>query len=208
MMSGWALYASIFFLPFLQEDAAVIAAATASITGLGPVPYLFATILLGLTASDVWKYWIGHFARRNAWAHRFAEKPGVSVAGDLVRTELVKTLFMARYVPGTRIPTYVACGFFKVQYPRFVILVVLTALSYVTLSFGLFHTVGAVAGESAKFWLPAIAITLIVGYIIFRYVQHRRNKKLGPMEPLTNEPDHPMPDMPGFGGNPLEEEEK
>jgi membrane protein DedA with SNARE-associated domain len=207
-MSGWALYATLFFLPFLQEDAAVIAASTASISGLGPVPYLFATILLGLTASDVWKYWLGAAARRHQWAHKFAEKPGVSVAGDMIRGELAKTLYMARFVPGTRIPTYVACGFFKTPYLRFVAIVVLTAFTYVAISFALFHTIGAVAGEQAKYWMPFIAVALIGGYIVFRYVQHRRNKRLGPLEPITNEPDHAMPDMPGFEGNPLEEEEE
>ena len=202
-MSGWALYLGIFLLPFLQEDAAVIAASTASIMDLGPVTLLFATILAGLTASDVWKYWLGVAARKNAWAHRFAEKPGVSVAGDLVRKELAKTLYMARFVPGTRIPTYVACGFFRAPYLKFCGLVVLTAFTYVAISFALFHSVGAVAGEQAKYWLPAIAVTLIGGYVLMRWLRHRNNR-LGPLTPLTEEFDHPMPDMPGFEGNPLE----
>ncbi len=205
-MSGLALYAGLFFLPFIQEDVAVVSAATASLHGAAPVGAIFAVILVGLTASDVWKYWIGHFARRHAWAHKFAEKPGVSVAGDLIRTELLKTLFAARYIPGTRVPTYVACGFFKTPYPRFVLLVVFTALTYVSISFALFHTVGALAGEQAKFWLPAIAIILIASYVGYRFIHHL-NKKVPPMEPLTDAPDHPLPGMPGFEGTPLEGEE-
>jgi membrane protein DedA with SNARE-associated domain len=203
MLSGIALYAAIFFLPFIQEDVAVIAAATASITGAAPVVFLFATILAGLTASDVWKYWLGYFARRNAWAHKFAEKPGVSVAGDLVTQELAKTLYMARFVPGTRIPTYVACGFFKINYPKFVVLVILTAFTYVSIMFALFHLVGEVAGDKAKFILPLIAVTLVTGYIGYRWWTHRKNAH-GPMTPMTEAPDHPMPDMPGFEDTPLE----
>ncbi|MEE2691986.1 MAG: VTT domain-containing protein [Pseudomonadota bacterium] len=206
-MSGWTLYLGIFLLPFLQEDAAVIAASTASIMGLGPLAPIFATILAGLTASDVWKYWLGAAARRNAWAHKFAEKPGVSVAGDLVKSELAKTLYMARFVPGTRIPTYIACGFFRVPYAKFVGIVVLTAFTYVSVSFALFHTVGVVAGEHAKYWLPLIAVTVIACYIFYRWLKHRNNR-LGPMTPLSGEFDHPMPDMPGFEGNPLEAERK
>lgn len=205
-LSGWTLFAGIFLLPFIQEDAAVIAASTASIMNLGPDAAIFATILAGLTASDVWKYWLGAAARRNAFAHRFAEKPGVSVAGDLVRKELVKTLFMARFVPGTRIPTYIACGFFRVEYVRFVLLVVLTAFTYVTISFALFHTLGAIAGEQAKFWLPVIAVTLVISYLVYRWLKHRNNR-LGPLTPLTQEFDHPMPGMPGFEGTPLEKNE-
>lgn len=203
-LSGWALYASIFLLPFVQEDVAVIAAATASLTGMEPTFLIFVAILAGLTASDIWKYWLGYAARSRQWAHKFAERKGVSVAGDLVRDELGKTLYVARFVPGTRIPTYIACGFFIVPYIKFVGLVILTAFTYVAISFALFHTVGAVAGEQAKFWLPVIAVVIIGSYLLFRWVRHKRNR-VAPLAPISDEFDHPMPDMPGFEGNPLEE---
>ena len=191
-LSGWMLYAGIIALPFLQEDVAVVAAATASLVGAAPIALLFGAILIGLTASDVWKYWVGYFARKHQWAHKFAEKKGVSVAGDLVRNELGKTLYMARFVPGTRIPTYVACGFFTIPYLKFCAVVVLTAFTYVSITFALFHTVGAVAGEQAKYWLPAIAVTAVGGYVLVRWLRHRNNRA-GPMTPLSDEFDHPLP---------------
>lgn len=205
MLTGWALYFAIFALPFVQEDAAVIGAATASLTGAAPTEFIVVAIMCGLVCSDAWKYWLGRFARRHHWAHKFAEKPGVSVAGDLVRKEFIQTMLTARFVPGTRIPTYVACGFFKADYLRYVLVLILTASLYVGIVFTLFHSVGAVAGEQAKFWLPAIAITLLVAYIAYRWIKHRRNKRLGPMTPISGELDHPMPGMPGFEGTPLEE---
>lgn len=195
MLSGWTLYVVVFFLPFIQEDAAVIGAATASIVGAGSSSLLFAAILLGLTASDVWKYWIGWAARRYEWAHKFSKKPGVAVAGTLVRKELFQTLLAARFVPGTRIPTYLACGFFQTPYVRFVIMVAGTALLYVVIMFSVFHLVGEVAGEQAKFWLPVIALTLIGSYILFRYYRHRNNRR-GPMTPLSNASDKPIDDQP------------
>ena len=202
-MSGWLLYLTIFALPFVQEDAAVIGAATASLAGAAPTEFIVVAIMTDLVCSDAWKYWLGRFARRHHWAHKFAEKPGVSVAGDLVRKEFIQTMLTARFVPGTRIPTYVACGFFKAEYLRYVLVLILTAALYVGLTFSLFHTVGAVAGEQAKFWLPAIAIGLLVVYVAYRWISHLNNKR-GPMTPLTDAQDHPMPDMPGFEGNPLE----
>ena len=205
-MSGWLLYLTIFALPFVQEDAAVIGAATASLAGAAPTEFIVVAIMTGLVCSDAWKYWLGRFARRHHWAHKFAEKPGVSVAGDLVRKEFIQTMLTARFVPGTRIPTYVACGFFKAEYLRYVLVLILTAALYVGITFSLFHTIGAVAGEQAKFWLPAIAIGLLVVYVAYRWISHLNNKR-GPMTPLTDAQDHPMPDMPGFEGNALEGEE-
>jgi len=202
-LTGFALYFAIFALPFIQEDAAVIGAATASIMGLAPTSFLVVAILTGLVASDAWKYWVGRLARRYQWAHKFAEKPGVSVAGDLVRKEFVQTMMTARFVPGTRIPTYVACGFFKANYIRYVLTLVLTASLYVAIMFTLFHVGGAVAGEQAKFWLPVTAVCVLAIYIAFRWFTQRRGQH-GPMTPLTEERDHPLPGMPGFEGMPLE----
>ena len=206
-MSLWVLFAALFFSPFLQEDFGVILAAAASLAGVAPTPFLAVAILAGLVASDAWKYWMGRLARRYEWAHKFAEKPGVSVAGDLIKKEFLQTMVTARFVPGTRIPTYIAAGFFKAHYPKYVLTLVFTACLYIAVVFGLFHTVGAVAGEEAIVWLPAVAIALLVTYILFRWFNHRR-KREGVMTPLTDELDHPMPDMPGFDGNPLEKEEE
>lgn len=204
MMSGLVLYATIFILPFIQEDAAVIGAATASITGAGATPVILIVIFMGLLGSDAWKYWMGRLARRYEWAHKFAEKPGVSIAGDLIRKEFVQTMLTARFVPGTRIPTYIACGFFKAHYGKYILVLGMTATMYIALMFGLFHGLGAVAGEKAKFWLPVIAVTLLAAYVTFRWFNHV-NKHEGPMTPLTKEFDHPLPDMPGFEGTPLED---
>jgi len=203
-MGGWALYFAIFALPFFQEDLAVIGAATASIEGAAPTQFIIIAILSGLVASDAWKYWLGRFARRHQWAHKFAEKPGVSIAGDLVRKEFVQTMLTARFVPGTRIPTYIACGFFKADYVRYVVVLVMTASLYVGIVFALFHTIGAVAGEEAKVWLPITAITLLLVYILYRWLSHKK-KSQGPMTPMSKDLDHSMPDMPGFDGTPLED---
>lgn len=193
MMSGWTLYLCIFALPFVQEDVAVIAASTASIAGAGSTPLLFVVILAGLTGSDVWKYWVGWFARHYSWAHKFAEKPGVSVAGKLVKHELYQTLITARFVPGTRIPTYIACGFFESPYVRFVLYVISTAFMYVVVMFGLFHFAGEVIGEKATFYMPFIAVAGVATYIFLRWWRHRRNKAMGPLTPMSDDADAPLP---------------
>ncbi|MAW78645.1 MAG: hypothetical protein CMI63_00255 [Parvularcula sp.] len=207
MLTGWGLYAAIFFTPFIQEDVAVIGAATVSLADVVHTEAVLPVILAGLVASDAWKYWMGRLARRYEWAHKFAEKPGVSVAGDLIRKEFLETMLTARFVPGTRIPTYIAAGFFKAHYPRYILTLALTASLYVGIVFGLFHSVGAVAGEEALIWLPVGAVVLLAAYILFRWLNHRR-KHEGVMTPLSKELDHPMPGMPGFEGTPLEKQDE
>ncbi len=162
----WGLYACFILAPFVQEDAAVIGAASASATGLGDTGYLLLSILAGLTLSDLWKYWAGRAALTQSWAKKYADKPGVRNAKDRVVNRLASSLMVVRFVPGTRIPFYVASGFFKAPFDRFSLFVALSALAYIALVFGLFHVLGEVAGEQAKGWFPIIAIGLFVLILI------------------------------------------
>ncbi len=193
-LSHWVLFGALFLTPFLQEDFGVILAASASLAGVAPTLFLAAAILTGLVASDAWKYWMGRLARRYEWAHKFAEKPGVSVAGDLIRKEFLQTMLTARFVPGTRIPTYIAAGFFKADYAKYILTLMFTASLYIFVVFTVFHTVGVVAGEEAVVWMPLVAVVLLVAYVLFRWINHKR-KHEGVMTPLSKEFDHPIPDV-------------
>jgi len=156
------VYLCLLIAPFIQEDAAIVAAASLSLAGVGDGPLIFALATLGLAASDLWKYWIGRAARTQKWAARLAEKPAVAKAGDLVRGDLGKALMSARFIPGTRIPLYIASGYFGARWPRFAFWILVSATSYVAAMFAIFHTVGLVAGDAAKIWLPVIAVAALI----------------------------------------------
>lgn len=162
------VYLCLFIAPFLQEDAAVIGAASLSLAEMGNPVLLFVAVAVGLTVSDLWKYWLGRAARSRDWAMKFAEKPAVARAEKLVRDKLGTTLMTVRFVPGTRIPLYVASGYFAAPWLRFAFWITVSAIAYIAIAFALFQTVGAVAGEQAKIWLPLFAIAVLLGYLLFR----------------------------------------
>jgi membrane protein DedA with SNARE-associated domain len=66
-----------------------------------------------------------------------------------------------RFVPGTRIPFYVACGFFAAPFWKFTLFLVVSGLAYVGVAFALFHAIGEAAGEQVRGWLPLIALGLV-----------------------------------------------
>ncbi|MFC7290236.1 DedA family protein [Hirschia litorea] len=179
----WGIYVCFLILPFVQEDAAVIGAAAASAHGLGEPALLVISILAGLTASDLWKYWAGRAAISHQWAKKYAAKPSVKRARDGVVNHLASSLMVVRFVPGTRIPFYVAAGFFKAPFPKFSFYVMLSAFVYVAITFVLFHAFGEIAGERAKAILPIIAVTLVVVLIGVQYVRRKRaNANMDPEE--------------------------
>ncbi len=158
----WGIYLCLLIAPFVQEDAAVIGAASASSIGMGEPVWLFVSLIVGLSASDLWKYWAGRAARTRHWAEKFAQKDGVQAAKGKVLKRLGHTLMAVRFIPGTRIPTYVAAGFFKAPFGAFSLWVVLSGMLYGFIVFALFHALGEVGGTRIKTIMPIIAITLVV----------------------------------------------
>ena len=159
--------------PFIQEDVAVLGAASASISGIGKPLWMFIAITIGLTVSDLWKYWLGRAAISRPWARKHAEGPRVAKAKDNIVHNLGKSIMIARFIPGARIPLYIAAGFFKASFLKFAIFIFLSALVYIGIAFGLFMILGEVAGEEVKKYLPIAAIAGILIFIIFKKIKGR-----------------------------------
>ena len=171
--TGLLYYLSIFVLPFVQEDAAVLyAAVNASMHANLWVP-IFLTIWAGLCASDLWKYWIGWYALKHPKARRFAEKDKVTAFKDKVTQNAFSSLLTVRFIPFARVPAYVACGFFGVKYWLYSLAIIISALLYTIVIFLIVHFLGEVFHDKLKWMLPAIAITIMALYWLSRYALKR-----------------------------------
>jgi len=175
MDPSWILYLGIFFGPFVQEDAAVIAAASLSAADASHFPVIFFIILAGLFVSDIWKYWIGYAAHTSARARAYADREHVAEFSDKVRRNLFMTLLTARFVPLARVPVYVACGYFKVSYPKFCLIIFFTALPYCVLIFALCHGLGEVFGDRIEYIILSIGIAVATIAVSAYFI--RRAKK-------------------------------
>jgi len=172
--SSLPIYLIIFFAPFVQEDAAVLYAGSLAANNPSYFPKMLFAILAGLFLSDIWKYWIGWAALRNPKARAFTEKKHVTELKDKVQTYMILTLFTARFVPLARIPTYVACGFFKVPYWKFCLCIALTATVYTITIFAVCYWLGEVIGERFEWLLPIIAVSFALIYVGFQILNRKK----------------------------------
>lgn len=177
MDPSWYLYLGIFFGPFVQEDAAVIAAASLSAADPSHFPVIFFVILGGLFASDIWKYWIGYAAHTSSRARAYSEREHIVEFRDKVKRNLFLTLLTARFVPLARVPAYVACGYFKVNYPKFCGFIFLTALPYCIVIFVLCHTVGELFGDRIELILLSIGGLVALVAITALWLRRRRSHR-------------------------------
>jgi len=175
----WGIYALVAISPFIQEDAAILSAAAASASGAGSTQLLFITLIVFLSISDLWKYWLGRAAHASEKGRRFADKPGVQSAREKVVNRLGLSLVTARFVPGTRVPLYIACGFFKAPFYKVAFFVITSAIMYSTIAFYTFHKLGEVAGEKLHMYAPVAAVAVIVFVVTVLFVQWRLSKRAG-----------------------------
>lgn len=173
----WGIYALVAIAPFIQEDTAIISAAAASAAGAGSTPLLFMTLIIGLSISDLWKYWLGWAGHTHEYGRKFAQKPGVAAARDKVINRLGLSLITARFVPGTRIPLYIACGFFKAPFWKVAVFVVFSAILYASIAFGLFHMLGEVAGEQIHKYAPVLAVVVVVFAVTYLFASAKLKQR-------------------------------
>lgn len=182
MEPSWLLYLGIAAGPFVQEDAAVLAAATLSASKPQHFPTIFFVILIGLILSDVWKYWIGWAALKNPHARAFAEKKHVANLQDKVQRHLLVTLLGARFLPLARVPAYVACGYFNVSYAKYSLYIAFSATLYTIVIFTLCHYLGKAVGDKLEVILPVSALTFLA--IFGGIIWWRRRRAARGEEPL------------------------
>ncbi|PHR94031.1 MAG: hypothetical protein COA69_00090 [Robiginitomaculum sp.] len=165
----WLLYTGLFIAPFVQEDTAVIGAAGLSVSHSDHWMSIFAMILIGLIASDSWKYGLGWAARHHKWAKKYADHERVRKLRSSVINHSAKTLIAVRFLPLARIPTYLAAGFFGVPYHKYWLSIAFSAVVYVSIIFASFHILGEIIGEQLKTYMPLVALgfALVLGIAFF-----------------------------------------
>lgn len=172
----WAVVLSLFFAPFVQEDAAVIGAASLAASGMVSPILVLPVAWLGLSASDLWKYGLGAAARTQPWAKKYSEGPRIKAAGELVHRRLGSAIFSARFIPGTRIALYIAAGYFAAPFPRFAVFILASAAVLLVGLYGVLAVLGEVVGDRAVLYVSAAAIA---GLLIFIGLSFWRSRSGG-----------------------------
>ena len=118
-------------LPFVREDVAIIAGGLLVVERGLPPMLAFASLYLGVVASDFALFGLGRLAGRNAEAHQLLLNPRAERIGRWLCHHIPAAMIVARLVPGVIFPTYVGLGLLGVRVRVFGPLTMATALVYV-----------------------------------------------------------------------------
>jgi membrane protein DedA with SNARE-associated domain len=112
-----ALAFSVFLLTFAYEDGATLLAVTLGAAGRLDPRLGLASAILGIWGGDVGLYWVGATLgarlEQSRWVKRFVSPAAYSRARSWFQQSGIYTIVLSRFIPGSRLPLYVAAGALK-----------------------------------------------------------------------------------------------
>lgn len=172
-----ALLASIaiILLSFVSEDAATISSALSIFGGPLSWPLGFAACFVGIWLGDLGLYalarCLGRPILQSRWVARFADAASIELCQEKFNQRGSLTLLVSRFVPGTRLPTYLAAGLLSMPPVRFALITALAALLWI----GGIFAITKLLGSQTQIWFSflqgkaaAIVLTaLLIGTALY-----------------------------------------
>lgn len=168
--------AVIFFMTFIHEDAAILAAAFSSVEHQLPLVMAYISVYLGIVAGDIMIYGLGHFAQKNRWLRSKIIGPKVERVRLWLETHLVRVLILCRVTPGLLFPTFVACGWFRIPFVRFATVSILAGAVYSSVVLTIVILFGDLVLNHLGYWAWGALALVIVGFAVRNSFKSRWSK--------------------------------
>lgn len=173
--SGAALFIAMFLIAaatLLTEDLTCIAVGLVIAQGrIGFVPGSFACFC-GIFFGDVLLYLMGRFIGRAAMGKRplrwWLTPERIDRASVWFRTQGIRVIFVSRFLPGFRVPTYFAAGVLKTHFLRFASYFAIAVALWTPVLVGFSMWAGREAADSLES-LGSYAIPGLVALALFIY---------------------------------------
>ena len=159
-------FALIVLATFILEDAATVLAAIAAAGGGLSVPLALAALYSGIVLGDLGLYGLGRLASRVSLLERFIPKSRRRQGRAWLEGRVFSVVFISRFVPGARLPTYTACGFVGGHLGQFALAAVVATSIWTSLLFGVSYKLGALLMPYLGAWRWAGAIGFAVMVVL------------------------------------------
>lgn len=152
----------LFFLTFVQEDAAIVAACFSRAEYGLPIGLGFISVYLGIIAGDLFIYRLGRVANRSNWLRTKVIGPRVDQVKNWLETNFVWAVVVCRVTPTLLFPTYIAIGWFKMPIKRFILVTFISSAIYTPIVFAVVTMLGDVVLYKFGYWAWAGILLLVV----------------------------------------------
>ena len=161
-----SLALSIVLFSFAYEDGATLLAAALTAAGRLDARLGLVSAFLGIWIGDLGLYAVGSILGRrlvrSRWATRFVSSAKLDKAESWFAERGPATLVMSRFIPGSRLPLYLAAGALRLSAKLFTVVTGICSAVWVTAIFVIWHFVPrpSLGSGRATSWLLAVAVLL------------------------------------------------
>ncbi len=168
----WTQATTLAVSTLVQEDVPTIGAALLAVTGVISWQTGWLGCFLGIWLGDALLYLtargIGRPLLDSKLARRFVSSDSVKRSEAWFESRGSWLLVTSRFVPGTRLPTYLAAGFLRLPFGRFLAITGVTVMFWTAAIFSLIHCFGASIGAAVKgrgntVW---VGLIIVVGLVV------------------------------------------
>jgi membrane protein DedA with SNARE-associated domain len=154
---------AIAFAVLFQEDVTTVAVGMMAAEQIVPVPLAMISLLVGTLLNDFGLYGIGRLAITHPRLRRWVEHEKRLPLRTWLNGRLIPTVMAVQFMPGMRLPTFVACGFFALSFRRFALAIVPAVVVWSPLAFTCAYFYGEFTAKLIGFWQWPIAFAAVIG---------------------------------------------
>ncbi len=149
---------------FILEDAATVLAGMQVQEGRLDWHMALGALYVGIVAGDLGLYGLGRLAAYWPALVRWVRPERAASGQAWLKGHVFRVVFVSRFVPGLRLPTYTMCGFFGAGIVRFALAAVCATTIWTTLLFGVSLRVGVwiMAHFGAWRWVGWVTFAALV----------------------------------------------
>jgi membrane protein DedA with SNARE-associated domain len=164
---SWLAQPLLFLLAFMHQDLAVLAGAYFLVNQMMAAVPVAVCIYAGIVASDLALYGVGAGARQLPWLRRIAIDGRMRDFAGLLDRDLFGLVAFGRAAPGIAFVGFIACGWVRVPFVRFIVASLSMSALYLPLILCLMVFFGsALQGQIGMWTWPALlGLVLAVGFV-------------------------------------------
>ena len=155
---------------FLEDTTTVIVGLLAADHIIG-VPIALASLYAGIVVGDIGLYTLGYLASTHPRLARYVDHDFIAPFRAWLETRFVLTVFSARFIPGSRLPTYTASGFFRSPLSTFIMTAIVATSVWTTILFSASYWFGNLTSE----WMGPVRWGIALAFLLGLFLIARHN---------------------------------
>jgi len=170
---GSAVFLSLAIIvgTFVLEDPTIVIVGVLASDGIISIPLALFSLYMGVVLGDIGFYSIGYLASTHPRLAKYVDHDYVAPFRAWLESRYILTIFSARFIPGSRFPTYAASGFLRSPFSTFIMTAIIATSIWTTILFFISYWFGSVTAQ----WLDAQRWSIAAVFVVILFFVARHN---------------------------------